>query len=326
MSKNIKVLSIDGGGIRGIISAVILAELERLTETPISKLFDLIAGTSAGGILTLALTAPNENGKPKFSAAELVTRMEEDGPYVFSRSFLYHLYSLGALTAPKYPSDQITRMLHRDFGNARLKDVLTSVIVSGYELERRNAFFFKSRHAKTREDRNFFLRDVARATSAAPTYFAPAKIPANKLEEYFAFVDGGVFANNPGMCAYVEAHAMWPDMKDVTLVSVGTGIFTRPLPYDTVKSWGLASWAQPILDIVFDGVSDTVDYQLRELLPYKNTIKQYYRFQTKLDQGDDSIDNTSPANLRTLKLLAEETIAENQDELKNLAGQLLMRE
>ena len=144
------------------------------------------------------------------------------------------------------------------------------------------------------------------------------KIPVNQGPEYYALIDGGVFANNPAMCAYVEAKTLHPRTKDFLVLSLGTGQLTRPLPYSRVKDWGLANWAQPILNVVFDGVSDTADYQLRQLL----SPKRYFRLQTTLTEGNEDMDNASPANLRALKLLAAEIIARESRRLDQLCRQL----
>ncbi len=322
MSKRIKVLSIDGGGIRGIIPAMILAEIEKRTKKPISSLFDLIAGTSTGGILALGLTIPNDRGKPRYKAERLIELYEKEGSTIFSRSVWHRIRAIGMLVEEKYPSKGIESVLKKYFGNARLKDALTEVLVTGYEIERRIPWFFKSRHAKDRSKKgyDFPMTLVARSTSAAPTYFEPAQIKIGKSKDYYALVDGGVFANNPAMCAYVEAMSTHPQADDFLVVSLGTGEFTRPLFFDDVKGWGLTQWAQPILSVVFDGVSDTVDYQLKLLL---QPNKQYYRFQTNLNVGNDDMDDASQTNIRILKLLAEDVIRDNGEILKNLCKQLV---
>jgi uncharacterized protein len=138
-----------------------------------------------------------------------------------------------------------------------------------------------------------------------------------------AFVDGGVYANNPAMCAYVEARKIHPEEDDFLVVSLGTGELTRSLPYEEVKGWGLALWAQPILNVVFDGVADTVDYQLRELLPSECDARRYYRFQTLLDIGKDDMDDASRTNVAALKVKAREIISKNDDTLKAVCGQLV---
>ncbi|MGE5415951.1 MAG: CBASS cGAMP-activated phospholipase [Acidobacteriota bacterium] len=325
MSGVINVLSIDGGGIRGIIPARILQEIEKRTKKPIAELFHLIAGTSTGGILALGLTKAGPNGRPQYPAEKLLEMYETEGAQIFSRSLWHRVTAIGSLIEEKYPSDGIETVLDEYFKQARLKDALTNVLITSYEIERRNPFFFKSRKAKMGADSDFLVKHVARATSAAPTYFEPAQIKNGK-NDYWALVDGGVFANNPAMCAYVEAKKNYPDADDILVVSLGTGSLTRPLPYEEATGWGMAQWAQPLLSVMFDGVSETVDYQLGQLLPNSSDGQaRYYRFQVRLDEGDDDMDNTTKTNLRVLRLLADGLIRDNSNNIDVLCGQLLDR-
>jgi patatin-like phospholipase/acyl hydrolase len=323
MAKQVKILSIDGGGIRGIIPALILAEIERRTKRPIAELFDLIAGTSTGGLIALGLTKPGVGNQPQYTAEELAHLYETDGSAIFSRSIWHRLYAANNFLEEKYPSDGIERVLDKYFGEARLKDALTNVLISSYEIEKRFPFFFKISRAKQRADHDFPIKQVARATSAAPTYFEPLKLEAQESPGYYALIDGGVYANNPAMCAYVEAVCAQPELCEYLVVSLGTGELTRPIPYDDAKDWGLAMWAQPILNVVFDGVSDTVDYQLKQLLPAReNGAKRYYRFQTTLAMGNDDMDDASQTNLFVLKALAKEIISQSDSDLAQLCEQL----
>lgn len=323
MPNQIKIFSIDGGGIRGIIPAIVLAEIERRTKKRISELANLIAGTSTGGILTLGLTKPGANGKAQFSAEDLVKMYENEGSRIFSRSIRHTIRALWNLADEKYTADGLENVLQRYFGNARFKDALVPVIITSYEIERRFPFFFKSEKAKKNSSYDFPMKQIARATSAAPTYFEPMKISTQNSSDYYALIDGGIFANNPAMCGYVEAITMLPKTDDFLVVSLGTGELTRPLLYDKVKNWGLAQWAQPILDVVFDGVSDTVDYQLQQLLPPKNNLPRYFRFQTRLDRSNDELDDASSTNIRNLKLLAESLIKANSQSLDILCERLV---
>jgi uncharacterized protein len=318
----VKILSIDGGGIRGIIPAILLAEIEDRTKRPISHLFDLIAGTSTGGVLALGVTKPNHEGKPEYKAEDIVKLYEDYGPIIFHQSFLRKINNLGSLLDEKYSSRNIEKVLNHYFKNTYLNEAVTEVLITGYEIERRAAYFFKSKYAKKDKQRNFLMKDVARATSAAPTYFEPEKIPTEDLAEYFALIDGGVFAGNPAMCAYVEAIKMFPDEKEFLVVSLGTGELTRPIYYDQAKNWGIARWARPILDVVLSGISDTVDYQLKKLLPSEDDLRKYYRFQVRLDDASDNMDNVTPKNLRALKLYGENLIKDHSDTLNILCNQL----
>lgn len=320
----IKVLSIDGGGIRGLIPALFLAEIERRTGKPIAVLFDLIAGTSTGGILALGLTKPDANARPQYPANKLVELYETKGKEIFSRSAWHWIRAAGNLFDEKYPARGIDRVLEECFGNAQLKDVVADVFITSYALERRLPFFFRSTRAKVRDDYNFPLKKVARATSAAPTYFEPLKLPDRAdPKDYYALVDGGVYANNPTLCAYVEAKTLFgQEQEEFLVVSLGTGTYTKPIPYRKAKGWGVIGWAQPILDVVFDGVSDTVDYQMRQLAPARAGARRYYRFQVTLPHQNDSMDDVNPENLRALRLLAEEAIGKESEALDAVCAQL----
>ena len=313
-----KVLSIDGGGIRGVIPALILTEIEKRAKTPISKLFDLIAGTSTGGIIALGLTKPNEQGEPEYEAEQIVDLYAKNGKRIFSRSIWHRTRAMGSLLEEKYPSDEVEEVLHEYFGETLLHEALTNVLVTAYEIERRSPWFFRSSLAVSNPSEfDFPMKKVARATSAAPTYFEPLKLEAKGAVDYWALVDGGVYANNPTLCGLVEAKTVFGS-DDVLVVSLGTGELTRRLPYEEAKKWGLVGWARPILDVVFDGVSDTVDFQAKQLCGEG----RYYRFQATLDIGNDDMDDASATNIHALRLLANNVIEDRGDELETVCAAL----
>jgi len=323
MNKPVKILAIDGGGIRGIIPATVLAHIEQLTGRPIAQLFDLVAGTSTGGILALGLTIPKTAEAGLYTAQHFVEMYEREGPRIFSRSIVRKLFAVDNLTWKKYSSKGIEQVLRDYFGDARLGDALTKVVITSYEIERRFPFFFKSTNACQRPDYDFPARDVARATSAAPSYFEPFKLLTGTASDHYTLIDGGVFANNPAACALVEARSLYPDAISYLIVSLGTGSLMRNLPLGVAKFWGAARWAKPLLDIVFDGVSSTVDYQLRQLVPdTPNQCKLYYRFQVELNGHNHSLDNTSSANIQALKELAAGLIEKESGNLEKLCQRL----
>jgi patatin-like phospholipase/acyl hydrolase len=313
----IRLLSIDGGGIRGIIPAIVLAELERATGKPVAETFDLLAGTSTGGILALALTMPGEGDAPAWSAESMIALYEEEGPSIFKRSVWDTIHSGGGLFDEKYPPEGMREAFLAYFGERKLSEALTGVLVTAYEIEQRTTFFFKSSKAREDPRDDFLLREAAQATSSAPTYFEPVRLEREGPLPYVALVDGGVFANNPAMCAYAEA-LKDPQDEEVMLVSLGTGELTRSLPYEQAKDWGLAEWAKPIIDVVFDGVSDATDHHLGQILGPQH----YFRFQTKLDHASDEMDDARPENLHRLKQEAEELLRDKRDRFEALVERL----
>lgn len=315
-----RVLSIDGGGIRGIIPATILREIERRTGKRIAEMFDLIAGTSTGGILALGLARPGEDGRPMYSAADLVDLYEVEGTRIFDRSLWRRIVSVESLADEKYGHDGLERVLEEYFGEARLSHAVTEVLVTSYELETRRPWFFARHKAVARPGHDFAMRFVARATSAAPTYFEPQELAAATPPG--GLVDGGVFANNPAMCGYVEARSLHPE-DEILVVSLGTGQLTRPIHYRDAKGWGLAMWAKPILNVVFDGVSDTVDHQMKILCGTgPDGEPRYYRFQTELDVGSDDMDDVTATNIQALSYKAAQIVERRDEALERLCGQL----
>ena len=324
----IKILSIDGGGIRGIVPAVVLAEIERRTGRPIADLFDLIAGTSAGGILALGLSIPKNPPGPLYTASQLLAMYERDSARIFSRSLFHKLAACGNLRRAKYTAAGIEDVLLDYFGDSRLSEASIDVLITSYEIERSFPFFFRSAIARERSDYDFPARQVARATSAAPTYFEPMKLPTGTFSHHstlghYTLIDGGVYANNPAACALVEARTTQPDATDFLVVSLGTGELATSLPYEQAKNWGAVRWATSVLDVVFDGVSRTVDYQLRQLLPGTSAqCKRYYRFQTTLDSDNHRLDNASPENITALKALAFNLVERESANLDQLCRKL----
>src|SRR5215213_354912 len=306
MATGVRVLAIDGGGIRGIIPALVLAELERLSGRRVFELFDLIAGTSTGGILACALSAPDP-----LPAAEVVALYGEEGPKTFDRSIWQRARSGEGLLDEKYDAGALVRALERFLADKRLSETVPDLIVPTYDTALPGPHFFKTRDARESPESDAPLSLVAKATSSAPTYFEPVKSGDRSL------IDGGVFAVNPAMCAYAEV------LRDavgaeVALLSLGTGEHTRRRPWEEIKDWGLARWARPILDVVFDGISDAVDYQLRHALGEG----RYWRLQVELSRAGDGLDDARPENIRHLRKHGEELIEARAGELDALAQAL----
>jgi predicted acylesterase/phospholipase RssA len=321
----VAVLAIDGGGIRGVIPAMVLAEIEMRTGRRASELFDLVAGTSTGGILALGLTKPGRDGRPEYAAEDLVSLYEEEGRTIFDRSLWHRFVALENLLDEKFPADGLEKVLDRCFGKALLSEATAEVLVTAYELETRQPWFFaryKARDSK-RKGWNFPMKDVARATSAAPTYFEPWELKTSRPPG--ALIDGGMFANNPAMCAWVEARKLYPAARDTVVVSLGTGQNTRPIHFREAKTWGLAKWAQPAIACVFDGVSDTVDHQMAVLCDAPDRGRRYFRFQTDLDSAMDDMDNATRTNILALERKAAEIIATRSADIDALCALLVGR-
>jgi patatin-like phospholipase/acyl hydrolase len=289
-----RILSIDGGGIRGLVPALVLADIEQRTSRPICELFDLIAGTSTGGIIALGLTCPGDAGKPRYRARDLVDLYLKEGRRIFPHEFLG---TLRQLVRPKYAARGIEDTLHSYFGEARLNQALVDVFVPAYEIQARDPFFFRSSRART--DPNTFdypMWAVARATSAAPTYFPPFEATALGGQRW-ALVDGGVFANNPAIWATVDVLTAGGSLDTLLVVSLATVSDTakKPFALQQARGWGMFGWVRPVIDIALTGGSDATDFGLRQLLG-----DRAFRFKPGLPAASEELDNVSPVNLDLL--------------------------
>ncbi|MEM6527190.1 MAG: patatin-like phospholipase family protein [Chloroflexota bacterium] len=313
----IRVLSVDGGGIRGVIPAMVLAELERRSGHPIHQLFDLMAGTSTGGLLTMAAVVPGEDGQAKFSATELPDLYEMYGKQIFSRTRWDAILSMDNWRVRRYPNTGITEALQDLYGNAKLSEALTDVMITSYDIEKRLPWFFCSHHAREDIHADFYMRDAVRATTAAPTFFEPALVQNLATPESpHAMIDGSMTAINPTLNAYIEARTIYPEHHDFMVVSLGTGNLTQPLPYDNVRRWGLLDWARPLANIMFDASSRAVDYQMQRLLPHiDDGTGRYFRLQKRIEGIDHGMDDISPVSIALLREWASEIVIENDETL-----------
>ncbi len=314
----VSILSIDGGGIRGIIPATFLIEFEKRTGKPICELFDLIAGTSTGGILAATLTLPDSFGKPKYTAEQVCSAYFEHGGDIFHKSLLRSITTLGGLARPIYSPRTLEIMLEQYLGSERLHTTLTEILVTAYDMTSSTPWFFKTSFAKHHRSPadDPLLTQVVRATTAVPAYFPPL------MMEGHCMIDGGVFASNPALCAYAQARNMYPEEEEFLVVSLGTGLQVHKRPCQEIENWGIADWAVPILGVMLNSSSETVNYQMRAL----NGIKNYVRFQVQLDENATGMDDVSEENMRKLDALGQKAVRQQSATIDRLCRALVKRE
>lgn len=308
-----RVLAIDGGGIRGVIPALALAKVEEKTHQRIADLFDLIAGTSTGGILAAGLAI----GVP---AADLVALYRDHGADIFNASLLRKIISL--VLGPEYAASGLEAELKQRLGQNRLADALTGVLITSFDMRSGEAWFF--RRADAREDpadlrRNCLLWEIARATSAAPTYFSPTRL-SQSMQSDSVLIDGGVFANNPAMCAWVDEREGINGTRDIMILSLGTGSVPHPVTLSRARRWGKILWAQPAIGALLDGQADTIEFQIQKLIPSKD---QYLRLQVQLLVENEHMDDASPANIAALMDAANQMLAAKDGEISEFCARLL---
>ncbi len=321
LNKLYKILSIDGGGIRGIIPALILVEIEKRTGKAINELFDLVAGTSTGGIIAVGLNIPNrQTRKAVYSAEDLVKLFKNKGHKIFSQGIWQSTMTGLGILEEKYSYQGLKEVLQEYCGETELKAALTDILLTSYDLNTKRPFFFKSRLAKKWVKKNFKMKYAVRATTAAPTYFEPFKL-LNMVDNKttYSLVDGGIIANNPAMCAFTEALKL--NQSDILMVSLGTG--TEEITYQDAVNWGLMQWISPLLTLMINGNNETVDYQLREIFSAKQG-SDYYRFQVKLPVENTAFDNTNPENIIALEKKAEDLTSLENNKIDEICEKLMV--
>lgn len=277
---NYHILALDGGGIRGIISATILERLEEAHPGLIDE-FDLFAGTSTGGILSLGMA---------FGLTPEQTRQlyEKCGEEVFADTLIDDVRDLGQLIGADYSSGPLYKVLFEHFNDTQLGELDKKVLVSTFDLDctptdptRKRTWKSKFFHNYDPDDSDFQQTavDVAMRTSAAPTYFPI----------YQGYIDGGVIAANPSVCALAQAlhqDTGGQSLDDLVLLSVGTGQNPRFLDEED-SDWGLVQWAPHLVSLMLEGGSGTADYQCRQILGKRYLrIDPYLPIPISLDRVD----------------------------------------
>lgn len=225
-----QVLSIDGGGVRGIFAAAALASLEEDFGCSITEHFDLVVGTSTGGIIALGLGA----GLPPREILEFYVSRKDD---IFSGRFA----NLRQLVRPKYKPAGLEAALRAVFGDRMLGDSRVPLAVPSYNLGDNAVYIFKTpHHERLRRDHRVPMWAVGMATAAAPTYFPAFRLP----EEHIRLIDGGVWANNPAAIGVAEAVSMFGRrLGEIRVLSVGTTESTRTRP-SRLDDAGFVRWAK----------------------------------------------------------------------------------
>ena len=324
--KRYRVLGLDGGGIRGLITAVWLDRLEQKLGSPLKNHFDLFAGTSTGSILACGVAMG-------LSAASIIDLYLNNAKTIFpgraSRlwSRTQRLISQGP-SAPKYDGKGLEQVLKKVFTRKNRNVVFGElgkkpVLVFTYDTLNRQSIVFKNTKL---EHVKIPVYQICKASCSAPTYFPAHVMRIGKAN--VPLIDGGVVANNPTACAIAEAIRINKrrrglaqcGVNDFIVASFGTGEASRSITINEAQEWGALEWAIPIIDVLFDGSTDAVDYIARQVIDEN----KYFRFQCRLEKAYDDMDNANKTNLNALIAVAENylTTGGGEQQLQQLAKML----
>lgn len=319
MDKIIKILSIDGGGIRGVLPATFLSVLEeKLQETSgnknlrLAECFDLIAGTSTGGLLTCMYLTPDDNNAlvPKYTARQALEFYFGYGDSAFTPNEQggFHKYSAAGLEAG----------LSNFFGNLKLSQLIKPCCITAYDMIHCEPYLFYSHRAISDPRANYYIKDVARATSALPGIFPPATI-SSLADRKRTFIDGSIFAYNPALQAYIRAKTIFPNAENFLLFSLGTGLPATAYTPKQLEDTSEKNWARLLADIAFSAHSDMVHYQLQEIFKNKPGSR-YIRLQPSLHGLNREMDNVSGENVQALYRAGMEFVNSNEKTITELVN------
>ena len=292
MAKKFRILSIDGGGLRGIVPLLILKEIENQTGKKIFELFDLITGTSTGGIIACGLVSTTDGVTPSITVDKLIDLYTTKGEVIFPyKKNIFQKIGSGfnSLFNPKFSADGLDGLLTDYFADLKLSNCLKPIIVTSYDIKNNEVVMFKSRLSEE-IGWNAKLKDVCRSTSAAPTYLP--SYPLAFSGKGRVLIDGGVYINNPALAAIADALKSGQKLSNIEVLSLGTGTHPADLGMKNTPSWGVVNWAQPISNIMMQATSNATVYECEQLLKKHLRIQIEIEDPKKTDMSDSRPETT----------------------------------
>jgi patatin-like phospholipase/acyl hydrolase len=265
----VTVLSIDGGGVRGIIPAFLLNKIEQDTHLHIANLFDFMTGVSTGTILVAGLTTPIETGGPKYTAEEIIRFYQHQSENVFSASLLHRIFTLGGLIGPKYESTGMQQLTQQYFGDTTMSKLLSHVVLFGYDLKNKGLIAFSNHGIHEVNMPYYKIRDVIDGTTAIMSYFSSKSLYDLHKKVRHTVADASLVLNNPTAMAFLYAQTLCPNAEHYLVVSLGTGQY--PAVNIQPKGWGLLRLLPDMLVTTIEGETATANLIMEKIAAIMNT-------------------------------------------------------
>ena len=323
--KKFRILSISGGGTRGIIPSLVLVRLEQITGRHCTELFDLFIGTSTGAMISAVLTIPTDEENPtspmnkwKYTAKDLLDVYIKEGPIVFESSMWKKVTTINGLYGPMYYTKNRDERFKVWMGETRLKDLLNEVMFTSYDMSTECPIFFKSRKARTDSKFDFLVSDCIKAATAAPTVWPPHLIDEH-VEEEGLYMDA-LYGKNPSMFGLMEAlrhHDCTTD--DILLLSLGTGFSRKRSDPKNIITSGPGFLVDAFNSTINANTMSTM-YMVRGLIKNPSRVLD---IDIPLDKAHMGITDVSKEHINHLIKVTLEYLEEHEDELIGFAKQLL---
>ena len=320
----VNVLSLDGGGIKSLITLKVLSYIEKETGKKTGEIFDYISGTSSGGMLALYLSTPMEHDhhKPRYGANDVITLLQDDSRLIFKKKATAKYLTKPAVQLFSTPYDLKTMMYMTEnrYKEYKMRDAVTDIFVLTFDTETNMPVAFTSYNGY----KDTKMSTVAAATSVAPFYFSPICFYDEKTKKNRTLIDGGLVAKNPAVFAYEETKKHHPK-KEILMLSLGAGYQEKSdYNYEKLKNWGFLKYSLPTYTFMLDGVTNTNHIYMKSLSKIDKDL-EYYRFQPKLSKNDgfdNRPDNTDQKNFDILLEIGDKYVEEIKPELDEFIKEL----
>jgi patatin-like phospholipase/acyl hydrolase len=332
------LLSIDGGGILGLFALSVLQHLEQRMKRPIHSLFDCISGVSAGGLIALGLVVPHGNHSgPAHCAEQLIDVFQTGAQEIFHKKIhqkIPIISTLGFLMSAKYCALTAKKMYTKLLGQHTFSQSLTQTIIPAYnihgtDLKTPRIKIFDSLSIKRKKTHDYFMHDIALATSAVPTYFPPHRIHTitngkTVLSDDY-FIDGGVAINNPTLLAYEKLRSCYPK-SPIHILSLGSG---RKLDvYADIKKDhcpGTLAWLSKIGVLISDPQLSVYEKVLKNLRKKDQNPGAYWRIEPHFRSDISKLDNVSDDHLKYISKASADMMHRNRHVLDAIIHALSQR-
>lgn len=289
------VLVMDAGGIRGYMTLHMIAYIEKISGYRCNEIFDLISGTSFGGLATALLSSG-------YSAEQIIHAIDEHGPKIFDKKF----YRNGLILS-KYSDRYLNEVLEQYFKNDRVHSTICNILIPVYNTSDKKTELIKNYNSRS----NWLIRDAVRATVAAPTYFDHIKIDEKN------YSDGGLASPNPADYAKCEMQMLYPGEK-INMLSLGTGMIDKPIKHGL---GGALFWVkQAPATLLKESVKKTHDVVSMEM---KQEGNLYKRLDIAISRSSGEMDDASAKNMNNMRLDARNSVKKNSAELRDFVYKIL---
>jgi len=291
------IISIDGGGVRGIIPVAILNYLEKRIQDiqgdsriRIGNLVDFVAGTSSGAMLGALMLLPSRTKNPwaKYDMMGVTDIYIDLLERFFKTSFKHKIKTWWGLKGPKYPEDQMEKPLLQYFNHYKMEQLIKPCLITGYDINKREIILYSN--IKDDKYNSYYVKDIVKSAISTPSIFYPGYFKEGT--DVNTVIHGDLFSGNPSMLAITEfyrSRILYEDFSEVYFLSFGTGLsheIKRKYYYKDARRWSKSDWLIPILDIVTSSSQKYIEKQVRTIFEDKKSIENYHRINPDIFYSD----------------------------------------